>query len=154
MAISFHITPYLSSVLQELEIKVLPLKPLKTKQWLNAIARDYQFSIRNLNIVFCTDNELLEINKQFLSHHYFTDIITFDYSYDNKVEGELYISVQTVALNAKEFLTSEYNELYRVIAHGLLHLCGENDITEKDKSEMRKAEDVALHRLSDYHIFI
>lgn len=154
MSISFHITSDLSLVLQELKTKKLPLKPLKTKQWLNSVAADYQFNIGILNIIFCTDQELLKINKEYLLHDYYTDIITFDYSSKTTIEGELYISVQTVTANAIEYNTSPYNELYRVMVHGILHLCGENDLSEKEKEEMKKAEDAALLRLNEYNIFI
>lgn len=154
MAISFHTTEIFEQSAQRKTWAKLPVKPLKTKQWLNSIAVKYEKRIANLNVIFCSDNELLEINEQFLSHTYYTDIITFDYSVDSKLIGELYISLDSVEANANRFHSSKYNELYRVIAHGLLHMCGENDHLGLEKDSMRQAECSALGRLSDYNIYL
>lgn len=154
MAITFHITPKLATALPGLQLKIVPLKPIKTKQWMRAIASDYQYIIKELSVVFCTDEEILDVNKTFLSHDYYTDIITFDYTAEQEITGEMYISLPTVLSNALEYNESNYNELYRVIAHGLLHLCGENDLTSAQKEKMRKAENTALHSLKANNIFI
>mgnify|MGYP003589679912 CR=1 FL=1 len=154
MAIRFYTTDDQNVALQGLNIKSLPLKPLKTKQWMCSIAQRYQSEILDLNVIFCTDKELLKINIDFLSHDYFTDIITFNYSEGNKIHGELYISVDTVIGNSKVYNVSFYRELYRVIIHGLLHLCGEDDQTSLMSESMRNAEDEAIERLSSFNIML
>lgn len=154
MAIIYHISDQLLASSTRKVWKELPVKPNKTKQWLKSIAREYGQNIDRLNIIFCSDEELLQINRQFLSHDFYTDIITFDYSSPGWVHGELYISLDTVAENAKTYQVPLYVELYRVIAHGLLHLCGEKDASDTEKSLMRTAEDRALQNVLDYHIYL
>ena len=102
------------------------------------------FSVGNINVVLCDDEYVLDINKQFLNHNYYTDIITFDYCEDTLISGDLMISIDTVKSNAKEYDVPFIEELYRVIAHGVLHLLGYKDSTENEKSEMRVAENNAL----------
>jgi rRNA maturation RNase YbeY len=99
--------------------------------------------IHSLNIIFCSDEYLLSINKQFLNHDYYTDIITFDLSESKKgpVTAELYISYDRVKDNARQMKTTTTKELHRVVFHGLLHLLGYKDKTTKDQMEMRKMED-------------
>jgi probable rRNA maturation factor len=98
-----------------------------------------------LSYIFCTDEYLLEINKQFLNHDTFTDIITFDLSEtSDTIEGEIYISTERVAENATVFQTSYNRELHRVIFHGALHLCGYRDKKKGEKEEMRRQEEAAL----------
>ncbi len=99
----------------------------------------------DLNVVFCTDAFLLEMNKNFLDHDTFTDIITFDLSESKKaLEGEIYISTERVKENARIFNTTYQDELHRVIFHGVLHLCGFKDKKEKDQKIMRENEDYCL----------
>jgi rRNA maturation RNase YbeY len=93
-----------------------------------------------ITIVFCTDDYLLEINKTYLNHDFYTDIITFDYSENGVISGDLFISVDRVNDNAGSFSVSVDNELKRVIYHGVLHLCGYKDKTENDEKEMREKE--------------
>jgi len=101
--------------------------------------------LEQLQYIFCSDEYLLEINKQHLQHNYYTDIITFDLSEKpNAVIGEIYISVDRVRDNAQNYDATFKNELLRVIFHGALHLCGFKDKTEKDQTLMRKAEDKYL----------
>jgi probable rRNA maturation factor len=101
--------------------------------------------LKQLNVVFCTDKYLLDINKKFLKHNFFTDIITFQYNKKNApVEGEIFISVETVRKNAKKFSTTLRDELHRVMIHGVLHLCGYRDKTAKAKLGIRKKEDMYL----------
>jgi rRNA maturation RNase YbeY len=99
-----------------------------------------------LNIIFCSDEYLLSINKQFLNHDYYTDIITFDLSESKRgpVTAELYISYDRVKDNARQMETTTTKELHRVVFHGLLHLLGYKDKTTKDQMEMRKMEDKLL----------
>lgn len=102
----------------------------------------------SLNYIFCTDEYLLQINREFLKHDTFTDIVTFDLTEHNKeLQGEIYISVERVAENAAKYNVSYESELHRVIFHGALHLCGFKDKKEADKLEMRKKED---HYLKQY----
>lgn len=99
----------------------------------------------NLTYIFCKDAYLLEINKQFLDHDTYTDIVTFDMTeYDDELIGEIYVSMERVQENAEKFNVSYENELHRVIFHGALHLCGFKDKSKADKEEMRKMEDRCL----------
>jgi rRNA maturation RNase YbeY len=101
--------------------------------------------LQQLQYIFCSDEYLLEINKQHLNHNYYTDIITFDLSETpNAVTGEIYISIDRVKENAQTYKVPFKQELLRVIFHGALHLCGYKDKTEKDQAVMRKAEDKYL----------
>lgn len=117
-----------------------------TIKWIEQAVIKEKFSIHNIQFIFCSDKYLLEINNKFLSHDYLTDIITFDYS-DKKVKeisGEIYISIDRVKVNAKEFSVPFKQELKRVIIHGILHLCGYRDKKESDKKVMRGKEDFYL----------
>ncbi|MCO5237280.1 MAG: rRNA maturation RNase YbeY [Chitinophagaceae bacterium] len=98
----------------------------------------------SLNYIFCSDTELLEINRQFLRHDFFTDILTFNLSDTGEIEGEIYISAERVKENARLLHTTIIEELHRVIFHGILHLCGFRDKSKEEKSEMRKQEDLLL----------
>ena len=99
-----------------------------------------------ITIVFCTDDYLLEINKTYLNHDFYTDIITFDYTMNGVISGDLFISVDRVKDNAESFSVSFDNELKRVIYHGVLHLCGYKDKTEKDEKEMREKENFYMNQ--------
>lgn len=97
-----------------------------------------------MSYIFVSDEKLLEVNKQFLSHDYYTDIITFDYVEDNVISGDIYISIDRIKENAKKFNVTFDNELHRVIIHGVLHLLGYKDHNPKDEKQMRKEENEAL----------
>jgi rRNA maturation RNase YbeY len=101
--------------------------------------------IGNISVIFLSDDELLAINKQFLKHNYYTDIITFDYTKNNVISGELYLSIDRIKENALTFKVSTDEELRRVILHGILHLCGYKDKSSKDLKKMRKKEDYYLN---------
>lgn len=117
----------------------------KYKQWLISVALSEGKAIDELNYIFCSDEALLQINIDFLQHDTLTDIITFDNSTEkNNILGEIYISIDRVKENALVFSTSFDNELRRVLAHGLLHLCGYKDKTEKEQKQMREAEERAI----------
>ena len=116
----------------------------KTEIWLNEVAATHNRKIRNLNYLFCDDEEILKVNKEFLHHDYFTDIITFDYSNKDKVGGDIFISLDTVKSNSEKFGVSYQSELLRVIVHGLLHLCGIDDKGTGQRAIMEKYEDDAL----------
>jgi rRNA maturation RNase YbeY len=111
------------------------------RDWLKSVARDYNKKISSLNIIFTTDDYLIEMNQKFLNHDTYTDIITFDQSNDaNHIEADIYISVDRVVENAKSLAKSIEEEMHRVIVHGVLHLVGYKDKTLADKEEMRKKE--------------
>lgn len=102
--------------------------------------------LHTLQYIFCSDADLLAINKQYLKHDYYTDIITFNLGTNNNIEGEIYISVERVKENAQLLNTSFKEELHRVIFHGVLHLCGYKDKLKRDKNEMRLKEDRLLQQ--------
>lgn len=108
------------------------------------IARDEKHVIGEINIIFCTDDYLLNLNKSFLDHDYLTDIITFDNSGKGKIAGELYISADRVRENSKIYSVSFMHELMRVIIHGVLHLLGYNDKGKNEIEVMRKRENYYL----------
>ncbi len=106
----------------------------------NRIVR-MRYSVGDICYVFVSDETLLRINREFLNHDYFTDIVAFDYNNNNIVNGEIYISVDTVRKNSLKYDVSFKCELFRVMIHGLLHLTGFDDTTESERLEMRKGED-------------
>jgi len=115
------------------------------KAFLKKIAHQKGFKIETLNVVFCSDKYLLDINKTFLKHNYFTDVITFDLSNEpQKINGEIYISIDTVIQNAQNHHQTIKKEIHRVIFHGLLHLCGYKDKKLIDKKEMTNQENKYL----------
>lgn len=116
-----------------------------TRGWLVQVAAYHRFSVSDVQYIFCSDEFLLDINRSFLQHDYFTDIITFDLS-EKKGDlcSEIYISIPRVKENARTYGVSFYQELHRVMAHGILHLCGFKDKTAKQEKEMREAENAAL----------
>ncbi len=120
------------------------------KKWIRRVVEDHGKKCGDINIIFCSDSYLLEINRQFLGHDYFTDIITFDYCRGNKIHGELYISIETVEANAVEYEQAVLTELHRVIIHGILHLLGFDDHKKEDIYRMRDAEDKSLILLESY----
>jgi rRNA maturation RNase YbeY len=113
---------------------------------LESLISSENFESGEITIVFCTDDYLLEINKTYLNHDFYTDIITFDYSENDLVSGDLFISIDRVKDNAESFSVSFDNELKRVIYHGVLHLCGYKDKTENDEKEMREKENFYINQ--------
>jgi len=120
---------------------------LLLKKWIKSVVSKYGKRVGDINVILCDDPSILEINMQFLSHDYYTDIITFDYCEDDFINGELYISVDTVKANAEEYSQDFDVEMHRVIIHGVLHLCGLDDHAEDDIKQMRDAENLALQEL-------
>ena len=116
------------------------------KEFILELAQLHKKEVENLNFIFCSDDYLLEINKSYLQHDYYTDIITFDLSDSKKINGEIYISIDRVIDNANTFKTTIKNELHRVIFHGILHLCGFKDKTKNESEKMREEEQKALNR--------
>jgi probable rRNA maturation factor len=119
----------------------------RLRQWIgDAIIRE-NCSPGEIDIIFCTDKYLLELNKEYLQHDYFTDIITFDYSTENMISGDLFISLDRVKDNAIKLKVTFVEEIQRVIIHGVMHLCGYKDKTSIAKTIMTKKEDFYLQLL-------
>lgn len=112
--------------------------------WLKEIAANYGRKIGEINYILCSDEYLLAMNQQYLDHDTYTDIITFDYSEGDIVSGDVYISLPRIQENATHYGVNEVNELHRVIAHGLLHLCGLKDKSPSDQKKMKSAENQSL----------
>ncbi|MBO5673948.1 MAG: rRNA maturation RNase YbeY [Paludibacteraceae bacterium] len=128
----------------------IPMPTLSLPQierWIRAVAAQYGFAVGDLNYIFCDDEKILAVNREFLQHDYYTDIITFDYSTRTRVSGDIYISLDTVASNAEQVGAPFLHELHRIIIHGLLHLTGQADKTPETKAQMTTKEEDALRRL-------
>lgn len=115
--------------------------------WIKQVAEKYGKRVGDISYIFCSDEKILEVNKEYLQHDYYTDIITFDYSENNVISGDIFISVDTVCTNSKKFAVSYDNELYRVVIHGILHLCGIDDKAPGARSVMEQNENEALAML-------
>ena len=127
-----------------------PLKSrTKIKQWIKQVIDAKGKKTGNITYIFCDDEYLLEVNKQYLKHDYYTDVITFDYVENDLISGDIFISTDRVRENALAFGSSETEELHRVIIHGALHLLGLKDKSEKEASQMRQAENEALKLLNE-----
>ena len=119
----------------------------KLSEWINVVAQKYNKVVGEISYLFCDDEKILEVNKEYLDHDYYTDIITFDYSEDNIIAGDIIISLQTVESNSQMYQTDYLEELHRVIIHGILHLCRLKDSTIEEEKLMRDAENSALEIL-------
>lgn len=115
--------------------------------WISEVISLHDKIAGEINYIFCSDEKILSVNREFLKHDYYTDIITFDYSEQRIISGDLYISLDTVASNSVGLGISYESELKRVIVHGILHLCGYKDKLPDESMQMRKLEDEALHLL-------
>ena len=115
-----------------------------TSRWLKFVAESELKRLGDISIIFCSDNYILDVNIKYLQHDYFTDIITFDYCEGNKLNGDLFISIDSVRENASFYGTEFADELNRVIVHGVLHLIGYDDHTEEDLKVMRSKENYYL----------
>lgn len=122
------------------------LKYTGVKKWLTTEIENMGFVAGNINYIFCSDEYLLEMNRKHLEHDYYTDIITFNYCEDKEISGDMYISVDRIKENSVLLGTGD-SEIYRVIIHGVLHLCGFEDDTDEETEIMRQKEDEALLRL-------
>ena len=124
---------------------VMPaIKKSKTTEWIKAVAATYEKRVGEIAYIFCSDEKILEVNRHYLQHDYYTDIITFDYCEGNRLSGDLFISLDTVRTNAEQFGSDYETELHRVIIHGILHLCGINDKGPGEREIMEEAENRAL----------
>lgn len=126
------------------DIQMPAIKKRETTEWIKAVAASYGKRVSEIAYIFCSDEKILEVNRQYLEHDYYTDIITFDYTEGNRISGDLFISLDTVRTNAEQFDQPYERELYRVIIHGVLHLCGINDKGPGEREIMEEAENKAL----------
>lgn len=128
---------------------ILPfIEKQKVNRWIKEIAMNYERSVGDIAYIFCNNERILEINQQYLKHDYYTDIITFDYSEGKKIIGDIFVSIETVRSNAEEFEVPFDEELHRIIIHGILHLCGNNDKSPEQRKEMTEKENLALEALN------
>ena len=130
---------------QDIDMPVLDER--RISRWIRAVAADYGFSVGNINYIFCSDERELEVNREFLGHDYYTDVITFDYSTPATLNGDIFISLDTVRTNAEWVGTSFDNELLRILIHGVLHLTGQGDKTPETKAQMTAKEEKALAKV-------
>lgn len=124
--------------------KMPKIKKRETTAWIKAVAKSYGRRVGEVGYMFVNDDKILEVNREYLGHDYYTDVITFDYDEDDVVSGDVVISLDTVASNAHLFNKTYEEELYRVIIHGILHLCGINDKGPGEREQMEAAENKAL----------
>ena len=120
----------------------------QVERWIRAVAAQYNFSVGELHYIFCDDDKILAVNREFLQHDYFTDIITFDYTTRTRVNGDIFISLDTVQSNAEQVGVTFLHELHRIIIHGLLHLTGQADKTPETKAQMTAKEEDALKKIT------
>jgi len=126
------------------DVPSIKIKNNTLKKNIKSLISNELKDVGEIAVVFCSDNYLLDINKQYLNHNYYTDIVTFDYGENSIISGDLFISVDRVVENAGIFNTAFQRELFRVVFHGVLHLIGYNDKTDEEKKEMRGKEDYYL----------
>ena len=117
------------------------------RNWIAHTAESYGKKLGDISYIFCDDKRILEVNRQFLGHDYYTDIITFDYTHRDTISGDLFISIDTVSSNAALLNVDYAQELLRVIIHGILHLCGINDKGPGEREIMEAAENRALQTI-------
>lgn len=133
-------------------VKMPKIRKRENTAWIKAVAASYGKKVGEIAYIFVNDEKILEVNRQYLQHDYYTDIITFDYCEGNRLNGDLFISLDTVRTNAEQFADNDYDrELHRVIIHGILHLCGINDKGPGEREIMEEAENKALNIKSLYH---
>lgn len=126
------------------KVKMPKIKKRETTAWIKQVAQSYGKKVGDIGYMFVDDEKILEVNREYLQHDYYTDIITFDYCEDDELNGDLVISLDTVRTNAEIFGKTYEEELYRVIIHGVLHLIGINDKGPGEREIMEAAENKAL----------
>ncbi len=125
-------------------VKMPAIKRREVSTWIKNVAASYGKKVGDIAYIFCNDEKILEVNKEYLQHDYYTDIITFDYCEDDVISGDIFISLDTVKSNSELVGATYEQELYRVIIHGILHLCGIDDKAPGAREIMEAAEDKAL----------
>lgn len=128
-------------------VKVPPFRRRKVSSWIRDVAAKYGKKCGDIAYIFCDDEKILEVNRAYLQHDYYTDVITFDYSEDNVISGDIFISLDTVKSNALQYGQPYETEVYRIIIHGILHLCGINDKGPGEREKMSACENEALGML-------
>ena len=131
-------------------VRMPAIKKRATNAWIKAVAASYGRKVGEIGYLFVDDEKILEVNREYLGHDYYTDIITFDYDEDDTISGDLVISLDTVRSNAELFGKPYDEELHRVIIHGILHLCGINDKGPGEREVMEAAENKALAMRATY----
>ena len=121
----------------------------RIENWIVSVARGFGKTVGAVTYIFCNDDKILEVNRKYINHDYYTDIITFDYSRPMRISGDVFISLDTVRSNAILLGKTYDNELMRVIIHGILHLCGVDDKGPGEREIMERHEDEALALLSN-----
>ena len=139
MAISFYS--------EEVELPAINQEAVSS--WVREVTKTYGKKTGDISYIFCSDEKILEVNRQYLQHDYYTDIITFDYTEGNKISGDLFISLDTVKTNSDTFHTPYNEEFHRTIIHGILHLCGINDKAPGEREIMEANENKALSILPE-----
>ena len=129
------------------DIEMPALDERKTNRWIRAVAAEYGFAVGNINYIFCSDERELAVNREFLGHDSYTDVITFDYSTAQTLNGDIFISLDTVRSNAEMVGCRFEDELLRILIHGVLHLTGQGDKTPETKTQMTAKEEKALGKL-------
>ena len=132
-----------------INVKMPAIRRRDTSAWVKAVAASYGKKVGEIAYIFVDDEEILRVNREYLQHDYYTDIITFDYTEGDTISGDLFISLDTVRTNAEQFGKPYEEELHRVIIHGILHLCGINDKGPGEREIMEAAEDKALALLGE-----
>lgn len=125
-------------------VKMPAIKKRENNTWIKSVAASYGKKVGEIAYIFCSDEKILEVNQEYLQHDYYTDIITFDYCEEDTLNGDLFISLDTVRTNAEQVGATYDEELHRVIIHGILHLCGINDKGPGERELMEAAENKAL----------
>jgi len=131
---------------QTINTSMPALDEKKVTQWIKSTVREFDKVTGIITFIFCTNDKILDINREYLQHEYYTDIITFDYSKQNIISGDIFISVEMVQANADKYQVTFEKEILRVIIHGILHLCGLKDDTPEAQRIMTSNEDHALLR--------
>ena len=134
------------------KIKMPKIKKRNVSAWIKKVAELHGKKVGDLSYLFCSDDHILEVNKEYLQHDYYTDIITFDYTEGDVISGDMVISVDTIATNAEKFNTSFESEFSRVVIHGVLHLCGINDKGPGEREIMEQHEDEALEVAKSFEL--
>jgi probable rRNA maturation factor len=116
----------------------------KVTAWIKEVAKRHGYRVGEISYIFCSDEKILEVNRQYLQHDYYTDVITFDDTEDTTINGDIFISLDTVKSNSEQFGSSYEEEFYRVVIHGILHLCGINDKGPGEREIMEQHENEAL----------
>ena len=120
------------------------------EEWISRIIESEGFDEGEINYIFCDDDYLLKVNQDYLDHDYYTDIITFDYVKGKTISGDIFVSLPRILDNASTLSQNFESEFNRVLAHGILHLCGYKDKTEEEKSQMRAKEDFYINQFKNF----